>query len=102
MRDDPRYMARAIELARRGLYSTHPNPRVGCVLVKDGAVVGEGTSGTGLEHAMQCLEVMVSDQWVMARLDKKKPRIDVTTPDEGDAIHTNRDPVRGEAEAVEG
>ncbi|MDY7116787.1 bifunctional diaminohydroxyphosphoribosylaminopyrimidine deaminase/5-amino-6-(5-phosphoribosylamino)uracil reductase RibD [Halomonas sp. SSL-5] len=36
------WMARALELARRGLYTTHPNPRVGCVLVKDGRVVGEG------------------------------------------------------------
>lgn len=35
-------MARALQLARRGLYTTDPNPRVGCVLVKDGAVVGEG------------------------------------------------------------
>jgi diaminohydroxyphosphoribosylaminopyrimidine deaminase/5-amino-6-(5-phosphoribosylamino)uracil reductase len=35
-------MARAIELARRGLYTTHPNPRVGCVIVRDGVVVGEG------------------------------------------------------------
>lgn len=35
-------MVRAIELARRGLYSTDPNPRVGCVLVRDGVVVGEG------------------------------------------------------------
>ena len=35
-------MARAIRLAWRGLYSCHPNPRVGCVLVKDGEVVGEG------------------------------------------------------------
>lgn len=35
-------MARALRLARRGLYSTRPNPRVGCVIVKDGAVVGEG------------------------------------------------------------
>ncbi|MNO98418.1 Riboflavin biosynthesis protein RibD [compost metagenome] len=39
---DQFYMARALELARKGLYSTHPNPRVGCVLVKDGAVIGEG------------------------------------------------------------
>lgn len=39
---DPLYMARALELARQGLYSTQPNPRVGCVLVKDGQVVGEG------------------------------------------------------------
>ena len=39
---DHRHMARALELAARGLYSTDPNPRVGCVLVMDGAVVGEG------------------------------------------------------------
>lgn len=39
---DARYMARAIELARRGLYTTDPNPRVGCVLVRDDRVVGEG------------------------------------------------------------
>ncbi len=35
-------MARALELARRGLYTTDPNPRVGCVVVRDGQVVGEG------------------------------------------------------------
>ena len=35
-------MARALQLARQGLYTTQPNPRVGCVLVKDGVVVGEG------------------------------------------------------------
>jgi diaminohydroxyphosphoribosylaminopyrimidine deaminase/5-amino-6-(5-phosphoribosylamino)uracil reductase len=35
-------MARALRLAARGLTSAHPNPRVGCVLVRDGEVVGEG------------------------------------------------------------
>ncbi|MDP2829793.1 MAG: bifunctional diaminohydroxyphosphoribosylaminopyrimidine deaminase/5-amino-6-(5-phosphoribosylamino)uracil reductase RibD [Sulfuricellaceae bacterium] len=35
-------MAHALRLAERGLYSTTPNPRVGCVIVKDGQVVGEG------------------------------------------------------------
>lgn len=35
-------MMRALELAARGLYTTDPNPRVGCVLVRDGQVVGEG------------------------------------------------------------
>ncbi len=35
-------MAQAIQLAERGLYTTDPNPRVGCVLVRDGEVVGEG------------------------------------------------------------
>lgn len=39
---DYRYMARALALAWRGLYSTDPNPRVGCVIVKDGSIVGEG------------------------------------------------------------
>lgn len=39
---DQSYMARALRLAERGLYTTDPNPRVGCVLVRDGSVVGEG------------------------------------------------------------
>jgi diaminohydroxyphosphoribosylaminopyrimidine deaminase/5-amino-6-(5-phosphoribosylamino)uracil reductase len=39
---DIRYMQRALELAQRGLYTTDPNPRVGCVLVRDGRVLGEG------------------------------------------------------------
>ncbi len=40
--NDHAYMARALQLAAQGLYSTHPNPRVGCVIVKDGTIVGEG------------------------------------------------------------
>ncbi|MBU1190253.1 MAG: bifunctional diaminohydroxyphosphoribosylaminopyrimidine deaminase/5-amino-6-(5-phosphoribosylamino)uracil reductase RibD [Gammaproteobacteria bacterium] len=39
---DYEYMARALQLAERGLYTTDPNPRVGCVLVRDGVIVGEG------------------------------------------------------------
>lgn len=39
---DIRLMARALQLARRGLYTTEPNPRVGCVIAADGEVVGEG------------------------------------------------------------
>jgi len=39
---DHQYMQRALQLAERGLYSTDPNPRVGCVLVRDGQIVGEG------------------------------------------------------------
>ena len=39
---DFHYMKIAIELAKKGLYSTKPNPAVGCVLVKDGQIVGEG------------------------------------------------------------
>lgn len=39
---DLTHMARALHLAERGLYTTDPNPRVGCVLVRGGQVVGEG------------------------------------------------------------
>lgn len=39
---DQRHMAQALALAERGLYGTTPNPRVGCVLVRDGAVLAEG------------------------------------------------------------
>ena len=35
-------MARALQLAQRGLFTTTPNPRVGCVIVSAGEVVGEG------------------------------------------------------------
>lgn len=40
--DDHCYMARALQLARRGWYTTQPNPRVGCVIVRHGQIVGEG------------------------------------------------------------
>ncbi|MBL8535546.1 MAG: bifunctional diaminohydroxyphosphoribosylaminopyrimidine deaminase/5-amino-6-(5-phosphoribosylamino)uracil reductase RibD [Betaproteobacteria bacterium] len=40
--DDRSHMARALELAALGMNTTSPNPRVGCVLVRDGATVGEG------------------------------------------------------------
>lgn len=39
---DALYMAQALRLARQGIATTHPNPRVGCVLVREGRVVGEG------------------------------------------------------------
>ena len=45
-------MARALELAERGLYTTTPNPRVGCVVVREGAVAGEGWhERAGAPHA---------------------------------------------------
>jgi diaminohydroxyphosphoribosylaminopyrimidine deaminase/5-amino-6-(5-phosphoribosylamino)uracil reductase len=39
---DPKFMRLAIELSKRGLGTTSPNPVVGCVIVKDGQVVGSG------------------------------------------------------------
>lgn len=49
---DPDHMAHALRLAARGLGNTWPNPAVGCVLVKDGQVVGRGwTQPGGRPHA---------------------------------------------------
>jgi diaminohydroxyphosphoribosylaminopyrimidine deaminase / 5-amino-6-(5-phosphoribosylamino)uracil reductase len=49
---DHGFMGQALGLAARGLYSTTPNPRVGCVIVKDGAVVGSAWhEKAGLPHA---------------------------------------------------
>ncbi|HLE02223.1 MAG TPA: bifunctional diaminohydroxyphosphoribosylaminopyrimidine deaminase/5-amino-6-(5-phosphoribosylamino)uracil reductase RibD, partial [Dehalococcoidia bacterium] len=46
------YMARALELARQALGTTSPNPAVGAVIVKDGAIAGEGfTQPPGGPHA---------------------------------------------------
>jgi len=46
------YLQAAVELAERGLFSCTPNPRVGCVLVRDGAVIGRGAHlRTGEGHA---------------------------------------------------
>ncbi len=39
---DHEFMTHALRLAKRGLFTTDPNPRVGCVIVKNGQVVGEG------------------------------------------------------------
>ena len=46
------WMAEALRQARRGFYSTPPNPRVGCVIVDDGKLIGSGWHGyTGGPHA---------------------------------------------------
>jgi diaminohydroxyphosphoribosylaminopyrimidine deaminase/5-amino-6-(5-phosphoribosylamino)uracil reductase len=51
-RRDHEYMARALKLAERGLYTTTPNPRVGCVIERGGEVVGEGWhEAAGKPHA---------------------------------------------------
>lgn len=49
---DYTFMQRALTLAQRGVYTTPPNPNVGCVLVKNGQIVGEGFHAkAGLPHA---------------------------------------------------
>ncbi|HFG6933860.1 TPA: bifunctional diaminohydroxyphosphoribosylaminopyrimidine deaminase/5-amino-6-(5-phosphoribosylamino)uracil reductase RibD [Acinetobacter baumannii] len=42
LKQDQYWMQQAIELAKRGLYSTKPNPNVGCAIVKDDQLIGEG------------------------------------------------------------
>jgi diaminohydroxyphosphoribosylaminopyrimidine deaminase/5-amino-6-(5-phosphoribosylamino)uracil reductase len=52
MNEDFRFMARALRLAAKGLYTTTPNPRVGCVVVRNARVVAEGWhERTGEAHA---------------------------------------------------
>lgn len=50
--NDAAFMARALKLAQNGLYTTDPNPHVGCVLVKEGDIIAEGwTQRAGFAHA---------------------------------------------------
>jgi hypothetical protein len=47
-----------------------------------------------MQHALQALEVMVNDGWVLGSLDKKGARLQLTTPKEGRQIHKNDDPIQ--------
>lgn len=61
--DDVRHMARAVQLARRGLYTTDPNPRVGCVIVRENTVVGEAWHArAGEAHAETLALAQAGDQ----------------------------------------
>ena len=44
------HMERALALAARGMYTTTPNPRVGCVLVRDGQIIGRGWHQSKWDH----------------------------------------------------
>jgi diaminohydroxyphosphoribosylaminopyrimidine deaminase/5-amino-6-(5-phosphoribosylamino)uracil reductase len=49
---DQHFMAMAIRLAEKGRYSSHPNPSVGCILVRQSEIVGQGyTQEAGRDHA---------------------------------------------------
>jgi diaminohydroxyphosphoribosylaminopyrimidine deaminase / 5-amino-6-(5-phosphoribosylamino)uracil reductase len=59
---DSLFLDAAVELARGGLYSTTPNPRVGCLLVRDGAVIGRGwhhRAGEPHAEAMALIDVRI-------------------------------------------
>ncbi len=50
--EDAYYMAQALRLAEKGIFTTRPNPAVGCVVVQQGVVVGEGWhQQAGTPHA---------------------------------------------------
>ena len=71
---DHAFMARAMRLAEKGLYSTRPNPRVGCVIVKNGIVVGKGfhlrAGGPHAEiHALQKAGVAAQGSTVYVTLE---------------------------------
>ena len=67
--DDERFMRRALELAQGAMHISMPNPRVGCVLVRDGQIIGEGhTQIAGQDHAeVQALEKLSGARPVAAR-----------------------------------
>lgn len=79
--DDSEFMRRALALAERGLYSTQPNPFVGAVIVRGGAVIAEGhTQPAGRAHA----EVDALD-------DARARNIDVR----GATLYVNLEPCNG-------
>ena len=72
--DQIKYMQRAIKLAEYGMHTCKPNPRVGCVIVKDGQVIGEGWhKKTGGDHAeivaLKSCEVDPKDSIVFVSLE---------------------------------
>ena len=67
MMNDQSFLARAFTLARRGIYTTDPNPRVGCVIARDGEILGEGFhQSAGDDHA----EVIAIENASVAQLEQ--------------------------------
>ncbi len=72
--EDFSWMSKALRLAERGLYTTTPNPRVGCVIVKDGRMVGSGWHERAGEphaeiHALRVAGSLASGATVYATLE---------------------------------
>jgi len=72
--DDVKFMQLALELAAKGQYTTAPNPSVGCVLVKNGEIVGKGFHfKAGQPHAEGLIEAGVSR--VVAAMADPNPQV---------------------------
>lgn len=74
MSSDVEYMQQAIRLAWKGRYTTDPNPNVGCVIVKDNKVIGEGWHQRAGEahaevHALKQAGVNAKDATVYVTLE---------------------------------
>ncbi|MDO4434436.1 MAG: bifunctional diaminohydroxyphosphoribosylaminopyrimidine deaminase/5-amino-6-(5-phosphoribosylamino)uracil reductase RibD [Alysiella sp.] len=65
---DEQYMRRALELAALGRFSTSPNPRVGCVVVKDGQIVGEGFHLRAGEPHAEVHALRQAGQWAQGAI----------------------------------
>lgn len=84
---DRGYMRRALRLAALGLYTTTPNPRVGCVIVRDGEIIGEGWhERAGGPHA----EVVA-----LGAVDDGKVGADETASSKKKASHSAQRDARG-------
>jgi diaminohydroxyphosphoribosylaminopyrimidine deaminase / 5-amino-6-(5-phosphoribosylamino)uracil reductase len=64
---DHQFMTQALRLAQRGLYTTTPNPRVGCVIVRDATLISEGWHERAGEphaeaHALRAIGKLAGDQ----------------------------------------
>ena len=59
---DSEFMARALRLAERGRFTTSPNPRVGCVLVREGQVLAEGWHHRAGEPHAECVAIARATQ----------------------------------------
>lgn len=66
-------MARAIELAEKGLNTTTPNPRVGCVLIQNGEVIGEGWHVKAGEAHAEVNALIVARENAQARMHAHDP-----------------------------
>lgn len=91
--DDHHYMALALRLAERGLYTTTPNPRVGCVIVKDRQVIASGAhlqagQSHAEAHALLQLEQRIPDPQQRASLLKGAAAYVTLEP----CSHTGRTP----------